>query len=200
MTQVKFGVTLEWYEQYKKRLLYQYASFWGEASVHLTRHADGRPVLSQNRLKSKIAKAWMIIRWVYRAWERGLRNYSFRLDQDLKVTIGESFTPYYMHIRRLRAAQAAEKGIDVTKGVLDGHQKLTRPACCVQRVCPLQCQSLGLMTLVGCPAGPARKRKMCARHHAMALRSDPELAEPSGKVCRVQWVAAMGKTVNDLAK
>eukprot|EP00971_Amphidinium_carterae_P091928 1819903-Amphidinium_carterae.1 len=101
-----WGVTRAWYEQFSRRRLFHYASFWGELRV----------------VFSKLGARC-------RCCGLGPTAEILRLSCLRRSSLGTMQT-----LRKRRAEVAAAKGIDVTMCVVDGQQKLTRRVCAVPRV------------------------------------------------------------------
>jgi hypothetical protein len=197
MLSPKFGVTKAWYDQFSHRLLYQYTSFWGEAKTHLsTRNA---PSLSESRLKNYLCKAWVVMRWLERAWERGQKCITLRLDLKVEEILAEGFSYYYMAMRRRRAQLAKDLNLDVSVMVVDGHQKLTRRVCMASRVCTLPHAALGQITMVGCPATPAPGHGLCKEHLAIAQKPLCILGHNRGwHIDKLVWKASVAPRLSDM--
>ena len=195
-----FGVTRAWYKQFSRRLLFQYSSFWGEASVHRRLSKNGKHAISVDRFKGLATKAWFVTRMVERQWERGQSDFTFRLDRKAEDSIGEQFTYYYHGMRRRRLRRLRELDIDVTVAVVDGHQKLTRLVCRVLRVCVLPNPSLGLVTVIGCPEKPINGSCMCSKHAAMAGETASTFGPQGESLVQVRWTNSVGATWEDLVE
>ena len=193
MMSPKFGVARRWYEQYTRRILKQYASFWGEAEVHWRQGFRGVP--SRGRQKKLLVKTWGTLRWLERAWGRGVRNVELLLNSSLESTIAKGFACYYAALRARRASCARRAGVRLDVQILDGHQKWQRRVCCLQRSCQLRCGEMGLVALIGCCDTPKYKSKFCARH-----ASEQPTIQPAKRVRRIRWKAAAARTLEELVE
>lgn len=185
----RFGVTAAWYKQFTKRVLCQYATFWGEARVHAL---AGKGWPSLGRLKKLITKAWFTLRWLERSWSRGC-GLSVQISDTPEQMIAPHFSSYYVAMRRRRAACAAALGLPTHMQVIDGHQKLTRRACCARRVLTLPHEGLGLMAICDCAQTPAYKDVLCPAHRRRASNMH---GQPTAQ--RLHWKAPVGKTLADM--
>ena len=195
----KFGVTKAWYQQFSRRLLLHYASFWGEAHVHAGMLQQGTRVMHPVNLKRMVAKAWFVMRMLERAWSRGQTEITFNLKETEAIMVS-SFRYYYSGMRQRRAQKAQECDLDVATVVLDGHQKLTRRVCWVRRVCGLPHSKLGGLTLMGCPCTPARGQQLCAKHMQLAKQSARPIDGAGARLARLSWPAALGKSMKDIVQ
>ena len=189
MTSTRFGVTRRWHEQFTKRILKQYATFWGEAHVHWEKK-HGCP--SVNRLKLYITKAWFMLRWLERAWERGVRVVELRLSDKTEEILAKDFSAYYVFMRRRRASRGKAVGVRTDLQVIDGHQKWSRRVCSMPRTCKLPHAGLGLLALTGCCDTPGHKSKFCRRH------LHPTEIPPAKRVQRARWEANLGAGLIDI--
>ncbi len=207
MVTPRFGVTLAWYRQFSRRLIFHQASFEGEANVHKS------PLLSVGRLSKNLLKAWLAMRVLERMWERGAQDSQLRLDEPAETTLGAQFTAYYAGMRRLRARQCAAGKVDTTLQVMDGHAKLTRRTCCVAQCCAVPSAKLGAFCVTACPGTPQvltrqpKRKQESELHDAVRLKRrilchDHQRvfeATQGNLLHRLQWIAPVGKSASDLA-
>ena len=198
MVTPRFGVTRRWYRQFCRRLLFQYSSFWGEAAVHARAGTGGLRVLHPTNLRRLIAKAWFFMRMIERAWNRGQTSFSFRMDSKLESVLGPQFKLYYAGMRQLRGIRAGELGLAADIAVIDGHQKLSRRTCWVQRSCLLPFSRLGGAVVMGCPDTPARGCKLCSAHAALADRTLPPLNSSGEKLVQLNWVSPFATSLDQM--
>lgn len=184
MLSQSFGVTKRWYRQFSRRMATQWASFWGEATVHWSSRWQKR--ISFNRLKLNLEDAWMKIRLLERRAERPTRDGSplLCLSAKLEETLRENAPAYDELMRRRRKAQVHASGREVTGVVIDGHQKTTRRCCGVPLVMRLSCPPLGKECLLPCSGTPVYKEKFCRAHleSCVVCRCDKPIAHISKKL------------------
>jgi hypothetical protein len=221
----RFGVSLAWYQQFSRRLLFHQASFEGEANVHKN------AMLSVGRVSRNLIKSWMTMRILERMWQRSASDVAFRLDVPTETALSEQYPYYYNAMRSQRVVQSKAASVDTSYQVIDGHSKLTRRTCCVTRCCRILSSQLGAFCLAGCsaippvpprrskrPLPPGETEEPSSSRARTSTRPSPTVAAgetPRNRslcckhdlihrsavvtdIQRLQWKAAVGKTLDEL--
>ena len=168
-----WGVSVEWLQQFSQRLLRHFASFTGEAAVHM---ATARRLHERNLVpveaRLKLRSAWLIWRIVIRA-NQYFRSVGQQIPGDLldltlqPNVLAEKVNPWYENFMFDRRVQSAPK--DVSLAIFDGNQKLRRWRTCGHPLVHLlQCEALGKFTAVSCPDNRCWGKKRCASHDYQA--------------------------------
>ena len=122
------GVSMSWLHQMHRRMLFQFATFQGEAEVHFyEERARGVSNLVPNEARLKLWKAWLLWRFLLRRAQYveggGEITQTVNLALPFYATLaGASWYDSLMFSRRV--ALAREAGANLSHLVLDGNQKL----------------------------------------------------------------------------
>jgi hypothetical protein len=73
--------------------------------VHTATSNGLRPLRSSGWLKKAIIKAWSLLRYSERAWERGVQEVRLNLKAPVETTLGQSWGAYDRAMRERRKAQ-----------------------------------------------------------------------------------------------
>ena len=176
-----WGVTTLWLRQMSRRLVHHFASFQGEAKVHLqeARYADSLSAVPC-RADLKMMRAWIVWRAVARRLqrandvaERGLPGPFINLVQQPESMLDGMWSWYPQHMLQQRLQKCASLGEDVTKLVVDGNLKLSRRICGRPVADLSESKELGLFTATPCSCTPVFKKRCCAKHCTQSPPADP---------------------------
>lgn len=167
-----WGVTAAWLRQMSRRLVYQFASFTGEAKVQVAEAVYlGGDLAPPFRADLKLMRAWMVWRALLRMEEHteaaaDVRSapHAVNLIQDMESMLNNMWAWYAAFMIRKRVSLCREAGEDLSKLAVDGYLKLSRRVCDRPVAELTECKPLRLFTATPCSCTPAFKQRRCKQH------------------------------------
>ncbi|CAK0793093.1 unnamed protein product [Prorocentrum cordatum] len=148
----------------------------------------------------KLMKAWFLMRLLTRLAEmKGSRSYlQLRLSAPVEHVIQANWPQLQTHLRNLRHRRAEIDG-EVSKVVIDGHQKLTRKCCGLMYGGYTRDPNLGKVCLHPCPAPTRGQRERWCTYHARLLEKPvPFEGAKDADVFLVRRRECLGGTLDDV--
>ncbi|CAE7225029.1 hypothetical protein AK812_SmicGene46748 [Symbiodinium microadriaticum] len=122
MLSPNFGVTNSWHEQFSLRMLKQHASWTSEAQVL------GLDAVFPRAAPRMLEKAWLKLQ-LRKRWPKICAD-PFVLSEPFAIQFAKCKDQYDRCMARASRARSLAAGRQPTLIVIDGNQKMTRPACC----------------------------------------------------------------------
>ena len=182
-----WGVTTAWLRQMSRRMVHHFASFRGEAAVHVAEAKfSGDPSVVPPKSSLKLMRAWIVWRAVLRAEEHDLSKQdtpgtplSINLIQNTEHMLNGMWGWYPQFMLSKRVELCRQLGEDLSKLIMDGNMKLNRRVCGRPVADLVESKELGLFTATPCSCTPAFKQRRCQMHNVANPPEDrgPEQSE-----------------------
>ena len=171
-THAQWGVTVAWLRQMSRRLVHRFASFRGEAKIHLAEAKDcGLDQHIPTKANLKLFRVWLLWRAVRRIEERfspmaagAASGTGVNLAAAPHTLLNAMWEWYPNHMLDKRIEFCRQNGACLEKLVVDGNLKLCVRICGRPMAELLESRLLGLLTTTPCSCPPAYKKRRCEKH------------------------------------